>query len=98
MYIKGNLMKTSLTLSGLLAFVLIACSNTAAPIASDDCAAADAHLQALGCIPKGQPYTANNKTFTQFCEDTMKNGIDLSPKCIAQVNSCNQINACVQHK
>lgn len=60
------------------------------------CAAAETHLKDLGCISKTGPYTVKNKSFKQFCEETIKNGVNLNPHCISQISSCDQINACVQ--
>lgn len=91
----------------LLGLGLIACPNNAPapgptpiPIPSNDagmdsCEKAEAHLLAMGCIKN--PYTAAGKSFAVFCRETMANGIDLHPDCLAKITDCAQINpACVQ--
>jgi hypothetical protein len=66
------------------------------PIVTDTdlCITADQHLQDIGCIPKGKPYTKKGKSFTQFCVETHNNGIFLNPKCLASISTCEQMDVC----
>jgi hypothetical protein len=58
---------------------------------SEWCDDAEKNLLALGC-EEGQP-TKRGKSFTEFCIDTQKNGgIDLNPKCLATIKSCDEID------
>jgi hypothetical protein len=93
-------MKKSLITAILLTFILAACPNGPAPIMDgiQYCQAAENHLKDLGCIPKDKPYTLNGKSFSVFCQETMMNGINLHPKCLYQITSCNQMNMCAQGK
>ena len=58
------------------------------------CPAADANLQRLACIPVGQPYTLKGKSFTEFCQETQNNGVYINPKCLSQITTCSQEDAC----
>ncbi len=83
----------------LLTFVLLSCLGPIPVIANIQyCSTAEAHLKALGCIPSDKPYTLKGKSFSQFCQETMQNGINLHPDCLSKIVSCNQINVCVQAK
>lgn len=58
---------------------------------SEWCAAAEKNLLALGC-EEGKP-TKRGKSFTDFCVETQKEGgIDLHPKCLSTVKSCDEID------
>lgn len=58
---------------------------------SEWCSAAEKNLQALGC-EEGKP-TKRGKSFTEFCVETQKEGgIDLHPKCLSTVKSCDEID------
>lgn len=58
---------------------------------SEWCDDAEKNLLALGC-EEGQP-TKKGQSFTEFCLDTQKNGgIDLNPKCLATIKSCDEID------
>jgi hypothetical protein len=58
---------------------------------SEWCDDAEKNLLGLGC-EEGQP-TKKGKSFTEFCLDTQKNGgIDLNPKCLATIKSCDEID------
>lgn len=58
---------------------------------SEWCDDAERNLLALGC-EEGQP-TKKGKSFTEFCLDTQQNGgIDLNPKCLATIKSCDEID------
>lgn len=91
-------MKNGLIAASLLSFILIACPNGPIPITEgiQYCQAAENHLKELGCIARDKPYTVKGKSFTQFCQDTMQNGVNISPKCLCEITSCNQMNMCVQ--
>lgn len=60
------------------------------PIATgaEFCGSADTHLQQLGCIPADKPYTLRGLTFTQFCQQTLANGVALNPQCLSTVPTC----------
>jgi hypothetical protein len=90
-------MKNSFIAAILLTFILFSCLGPI-PISKDIqyCQAAENHLKELGCIPKDKPYTAKGKSFSVFCQETMLNGVDLSPKCLYEIKSCDQMNVCVQ--
>lgn len=57
------------------------------------CATAETNLKKLKCIPEGA-YTKKGKTFTQFCEETQKNGVFLNPKCLSTITECNKMKSC----
>lgn len=89
----------------LFGVFLIACSKKEQPLpipvidpndGIEFCQAAEDHLKSLSCIPSNKPYTAAGKSFTQFCKDTMNNGIHLHPKCLSEITDCRQMNSCVQ--
>lgn len=83
----------------ILSFLfLTACPNGPSPVTNEIqyCQAAENRLKALGCISSDRPYTAKDKSFTQFCQETMMSGINISPKCLSEIISCNQVNQCVQ--
>jgi len=67
------------------------------PIVVDNylCAAAETHLKELKCIGEGS-YTKKGKSFTIFCLETQQNGIFLNPKCLTEINSCEQIDSCTR--
>lgn len=54
------------------------------------CASAERNLLALGC-EEGKP-TKKGKSFTQFCEETQANGIDLHPGCLSKITRCEQMD------
>lgn len=91
-------MKKGLLVAVILGFLLIACPNAPVPVSQniEYCAPAEARLKELGCISKDAPYTNKGKSFTQFCQETMSNGINLRPKCLSKINSCNEINYCMR--
>lgn len=92
-------MKKGLLAAVLLGFFLIACPNTSPPPVIEGvqyCGAAEVRLKQLGCIPKETPYTNKGKSFTQFCQETMRNGINIAPYCLSRINSCDQINSCTR--
>jgi len=91
-------MKKGLFFIIFLASILVACPNGPLPITEElaYCQVAETHLKQLGCIPSDRPYTIKGKSFTQFCQETMMNGVNLSPKCLSQIQSCNQMNTCIQ--
>lgn len=58
---------------------------------SEWCDDAEKNLLALGC-EEGQP-TKKGKSFTDFCVETQRDGgIDLNPKCLASIKSCDEID------
>lgn len=42
--------------------------------------------------PRGTP----NKSCEQFCKDQQSNGVFINPRCVAQVKSCDEIEAARQ--
>lgn len=91
-------MKRSFIAILVSSFILVACPNGPVPVITniEYCQAAENHLKALGCIPTDKPYTLKGKQFHEFCQETMQNGINLSPKCLCTITSCGQMNSCVQ--
>lgn len=88
----------------VLSFLIVACGTNQTPsvlavapppqVASNYCAAAETHLKTLGCISITAPYTLKGKNFTEFCQETQSNGIDLGPQCLSTITSCNQMDSC----
>ena len=84
----------------LLVFVL-GCppSKTPTPQPYDvPCHAAEANLLTLGCTDSkgallGGP-TKKGKSYTDFCVESLNNGIDTNPLCCAKAKSCEEVNAC----
>lgn len=79
---------------------------TPIPIDTDQCQSAEDHLTQLCktdsstnsyCCLVVAP-TKKGKTFTQFCQDKQTAGVSLNPKCLSQVNSCSEIDACTGSK
>jgi hypothetical protein len=54
------------------------------------CERAEKNLVALGC-EEGKP-TKKGKSFAQVCKETQDNGVDLNPKCLSTIKSCDQID------
>lgn len=85
-----------------VAVLIIACVNpNPTPQPMDDmkyCQLAENNLKALACIPKDKPFTLKGKSFAEFCIETMQNKINLHPKCLSEIKSCNQIGTCTQGK
>jgi hypothetical protein len=92
--------KINLIIFIILTFFVFSCpqtTNTSKNNNIEYCKIAQLHLEKLGCIAKDKPYTKKGKYFGEFCQETISNGIDLSPKCISEITSCDQINPCVQN-
>lgn len=98
-------MKRNFIVTLLLIFVLAACLGPI-PVSHDIqyCQTAETHLKALcnqdpinnkTCCDMSKP-TLKGKSFTQFCTETMTNGVDLHPRCLSQITKCTDINVCVQ--
>lgn len=83
----------------LLGAILTACPNSPTPVINgyEYCQSAETHLKELGCISRDKPYTKKGNSFTVFCQETMKNGINVAPKCLSEIQNCEQINSCFQN-
>lgn len=58
------------------------------------CKAAETHLLELDKTePCPEAHLPSGKPFAQFCVEKIKGGIRLSPKCIASVKSCKEIES-----
>jgi len=95
-----------------LLLLLIGCHPQPTPIptpgpVSSDCAVMCQHIgpESLGC-EEGEPvYDSDlpgtpgvpNESCTEFCEKQQKNGLDVYPSCVAQVQSCAEIETARQH-
>ena len=85
----------------LFVVTLVACgaSNQVEPVRPTPvdtdvsmCDAAEAHLIALGC-PDGQP-TKRGERFGDVCRELQRAGIFINPRCLANVKSCAEVDAC----
>lgn len=79
-------------------------SPTIIPIDTEKCPDAEQHLQSLCsqdssknayCCEIVKP-TSQNKSFTQFCQETQNAGIFLNPACLANVSACSEIDTCTK--
>lgn len=60
------------------------------PQPAGDCAAAGAHLEALGCP---EAHTPAGTSFAEACERAAADGRDWCPGAIARVSSCTEVEA-----
>lgn len=94
----------------LLLLFLISCKDPVyqpprpTPIVTDTemCKPAQLHLEELCaqeskvnayCCRVVKP-TLKGKTYTQFCEEKQSQGVFLNPRCVSNVSTCDQIDAC----
>lgn len=76
------------------------------PVVTDTamCVTADQHLASLCSADSSKnaycclvdALTKKGKNYTQFCIEKQNEGVFLNPRCISQVTSCDQIDACTQ--
>lgn len=71
------------------------------PPPEEDCEAACLHLEALECVeaepmpgPDGALGTADDGTCVQVCENAARDLQGLNSKCVANVKSCVEVDAC----
>ena len=73
---------------------------------SSYCSVADTHMaQLCKADPVKNAYccqvdaaTKKGLTYTDFCTKKQAQGVSLNPKCLAEITSCDQINACTNSK
>lgn len=80
----------------VLALVLAGCAFNVEPRTDPvvaDCAAACERLEALDC-PEAEP-TPGGATCVQVCRNTENSPVTLNPACVVGINTCEQIEDCV---
>lgn len=59
------------------------------PDGTEDCPAACARLQQLGC-PEGDPLP-DGTTCAEFCQETQRKGHALDPTCVKTIQTCEEL-------
>lgn len=88
----------------LIGLVCVGCTQTFYPPRPEpvpdagtppDCAAACARMTELGC-EESKP-TPNGSTCEEVCNNVESSGvITIQPACVVEIESCDQINGCIQ--
>lgn len=98
-------MKLALTLPLVALVLAIGCGKSTdlpkpdAPPDTDWCRTMCDHLFQLGCEEGDDVYNSDlpgtpgvpNQGCREFCEDLQNKGLAVNPRCVAQVDSCDQI-------
>ena len=97
--------KPFLLLLPLFALMALDCNPKPTPVSprptpvvqdTEQCLSAEKHLEELKCIK--HTFTPEGKSFSLFCQETQNAGVFLNPKCLATVNSCDQVDDCTHSR